>query len=118
MNIFILEDSLSRQIKFRNLFEKENHLVICDRVEEAKRALSDESFDVIFLDHDLGDYSIKETGYELAKWIENKNLHFAQIFIHSCNLPGAMLMEEALRNASDNIVRKSFPYLIHDLERA
>lgn len=72
MRILILEDDTERHKKFReNLIG--HKIVIVTQSNQAIKLLQAEKFEVLFLDHDLGDQIYVEsglgTGYEVAKWI-------------------------------------------------
>lgn len=90
MNYFILEDSASRKRVFmESLNIPGNGVTVCDSVEASKRILSERSFDVIFLDHDLDGRTyvpINEpnAGYQLALWISENDIP-GKIIIHSYN---------------------------------
>jgi len=104
MRIFILDDSEERLIIFRKKFI--GHDVIT--VKTAKDAISclqgREKFDLICLDHDLGDKYYEPsgpgTGYEVAQWLErNEDKQANHIIIHSFNPIGALNMARIIPNA-------------------
>ncbi|MCV4714449.1 hypothetical protein OFC05_30745, partial [Escherichia coli] len=80
---------------------------IAKTVEEAKRKLSERSFDAIFLDHDLlphhyesndhNDY--ENTGYAIAEWLSaNPDLQrAATVIVHTRNADAAIPMVMKLR---------------------
>ncbi len=74
------------------------------RFEDAKNAIDHSgSFDSIYLDHDLDqrvfvDSDEDNTGYQLAKYIADKNID-AEIIIHSYNPFGAARMNDVLPDA-------------------
>jgi len=103
MKIFILEDNKERCEFFKKKLIG-NLVTICDNVEDAKRILINEQFDVAFLDHDLGglvyvNSNDQNTGYQLAKFIAEKNIQFKQIYIHSCNEYGRKNIRSVLPQA-------------------
>lgn len=105
MKILILEDSGQRIKLFKQHYGKKHDLYFFDKVIDAKDALELMGpFDIIFLDHDLDDrvYVPSEepnTGYQLAKWIAEKNLKFDEIILHSLNPAGVQNMKAVLPEA-------------------
>ena len=81
---------------------KGHSVVVVDKVDEALFYLITETWDVLFLDHDLG---YDKTGYTLACELERmskeggKDFSPPQIYIHSANSIGAMNIMKALPNA-------------------
>ena len=70
--------------------------------EEAMAYLKSGRVSVISLDHDLGE---EKTGYDIAKWIEEKAFH-GEIrpiiwFVHAANPPGAQLIRLAMSKADE-----------------
>ena len=104
MRILTLEDDPQRHVKFRENLSGA-HLLIVEKVEDAIAKLKDESWDWLFLDHDLGgqqmvDSSDPTTGYWVAKWLEeNPDRQPGNIIIHTCNTPGAKNMLTCLPDA-------------------
>jgi hypothetical protein len=106
MHYFILEDDMARIRLFREYYDVPGNLVvICTNVEDAKRALSERTYDVISLDHDLGGRVYvpshePNTGYSLAKWMAENNIQCRKkIIIHSFNSDGAEAMKKVLPQA-------------------
>jgi hypothetical protein len=103
VRIFILEDNIERMRKFnRNLI---GHIVFhSDNVENAKKVLSQETIDIIFLDHDLDNKTYvnsnePNTGYQLAKWIVSNNIKYSKIIVHSMNTVGQQNIRSIIPNA-------------------
>ena len=100
MKILILEDSSERTLGFfRNLGEHD--LCFVKTAQEAVNQLSDDDWDVIFLDHDLGGKimqpSDENSGYGVACWLEkNPDRKPALIIVHSLNPVGAIKIWRAL----------------------
>lgn len=120
MKIFVLEDNLDRIQKFRQKLHKHS-VTYCDYVEDAKKLLEKEKYDVIFFDHDLDnrimvDSDDPNTGYQLAKWIRAKGMKFDQIVIHTCNPIGGDNIQKEIEGCSENILRMPFPILIEAME--
>ncbi len=101
--IFILEDMVIRQEAFKKTYEGYD-LVIIDNAKDAIDFLSkDLNFDIMFLDHDLGNRIFvksedENTGYQVAKFLQNKDFK-GTIVIHSMNYGGAKNMLSLLPNA-------------------
>lgn len=78
--------------------------VIVETAKEAIDELGKNSWDIVFLDHDLGGSEMVAsgpgTGYEVAKWLENNSdKQPPEIVIHSFNPEGARKMKAALPSA-------------------
>jgi CheY-like chemotaxis protein len=109
MRILILEDNPIRIEKFKQLF-KNQELFISDNVKEALNICLIQNFQVMFLDHDLGDAiwvdsNEENTGYQFVKKIiENQLQKNALIYIHSSNPIGAnKMLNFLLDNRYDGI---------------
>lgn len=102
--ILVLEDDKTRIGCFKHkLF---NHNV--DYVETSKEAIllleDNNTYDAIFLDHDLGGKTMVKsgdnTGYEVAVWLnQHPDKQPNQIIIHSYNPVGRKNMMQVLPNA-------------------
>lgn len=104
MRILILDDDESRLRQFRQILSGNEVTCVKTAKETIEKLSENETYDVIFLDHDLGGKvyapSGEETGYEVAEWIsENPNREPKQIIIHSFNNVGARNMKNLLPNA-------------------
>ncbi len=93
MNILVVEDSEERNQHFRQWLQG-HEFSIAINAEEGLRLLHAKKYDVIFLDHDLGDRSgvpsdDPNTGYAVAKEIPNSINKDAQVIIHSMNPVGS-----------------------------
>lgn len=103
-NVLILEDDPNRINLFKRALCGTNYIKITDNAQECIKFLSEQKWDVLFLDHDLGGrVYVKETentGYEVALWLEeHKDKQPNTIIIHSYNPEGAKRMNQALPNA-------------------
>ena len=107
IRIFLLEDDERRCQWFTKRF-KGDHLDIAYEVSEAKELLQTQTYDSIFLDHDLmpEHYGATEadderTGYAIASFLaaHPELQRAATIMVHSFNADGAMRMVEELRGA-------------------
>jgi len=103
MRILVLDDSSERLKIFRqNLI---GHMVDCVKTaREAIDLLSKVEYEIVFLDHDLGDRvmvaSGPGTGYEVAEWLSaHPDKQPRMIFIHSFNPAGAQRMKSVLASA-------------------
>jgi CheY-like chemotaxis protein len=98
--VLVVEDTEDRISWFRQRLPK---AVFAKNAEAAFRALSQQEFKVIFLDHDLhwmhADNSIfKGTGKEVARFIAKQEFQ-AIVIIHSRHEEGAAAMKKYLTNA-------------------
>ncbi len=115
MKILILEDSTLRIEIFKKQLGKKHDLYIYDYVEDAKKAIDHSGpFDRIYLDHDLDqrvfvDSDEDNTGYQLAKYIADKNID-AEIILHTLNPHGAHRMLKVLPNAQQITFDELFDY--------
>lgn len=110
MKIFILEDNPLRIETFRHLcfttWGNNLNLFIATNVDEAKDILkSNNNFDISFLDHDLGgDVYVpsehENTGYQLAKFIQQEKIEISTIIIHSHNPNGSKNIFDILTNST------------------
>lgn len=106
MKILVLDDDQYRLKQFQQRLI--GHVVHCtETASDTIKMLSEESFDVVFLDHDLGGTAYVPsgpgTGYEVAKWLsEHVDRKPKQIVIHSFNAPGANNMKSLLPEAFYN----------------
>jgi len=102
--ILILEDDHNRHTQFRHKF-KGYDLTIVETAKECIDELKAKThFDALFLDHDLGGQQMVEsgdnTGYEVAKWLEeNPEYQPNEIYLHSLNPYGRRNMKAALPKA-------------------
>lgn len=101
--IFFLDDMEVRYKSFISYFPN-NVITWAKSAEEAIDILSkDLSWDLITLDHDLGNRIFvpsedENTGYQVAKFLSDKDIK-CEIIIHSMNYNGAMKMISLLPNA-------------------
>lgn len=109
MRILVLEDNSIRIEKFKQLF-KNQELFISDNVKEALNICLVQDFQVMFLDHDLGnaiwvDSNEENTGYQfIKKLIERQLQKNSLIYIHSMNPIGAnKMLNLLLDNGYDGI---------------
>jgi len=119
IRVFLLEDDERRHRWFTSRF-KGDFLDIAENVAQAQEFLSANSYDAIFLDHDLhpehyhADSTDDErTGYAVARWLSaNPELQrAATITVHTRNADGAMRMVEELRSGGRMAEYVPFPIL-------
>jgi CheY-like chemotaxis protein len=120
ITVFLLDDDERRHRWFERRFDGDD-LAICDNVEDAKQMLEEESFDAIFLDHDLlphhyetndhDDYD--RTGYAIAEWLNARPdlQKAATIIVHTRNADAAIPMVQKLRESGRNVEYCAFPML-------
>lgn len=140
MRILVLEDNDFRIGKFRDWFSarKLEDVTIVKSAAEAIAAFSTGHFDLVFLDHDLGEnQECKEppdinSGTEVVKhMVENKHLiqrnttltvlppiHIdrPRVFIHSLNTYRATVMQSDLAAAGYEVERVPFTHMAHWIE--
>jgi len=103
LRVLVLEDNKARQAKFkRGLIGHECLLV--DTARDAIKALQEQTYDAIFLDHDLYQQAYVPsgpgTGYEVAEWLASNREHMpARVYVHSYNDRGRAKMLEVLPDA-------------------
>jgi CheY-like chemotaxis protein len=108
MKIFILEDDQTRVVGFKEMFG--NHeLTITEFVKEAKQLLTDNKYDVLFFDHDLGGEQMlksedENTGYQVALMVNDTINSDTPALVHSWNPDGAKNIAKALDNGKKQIV--------------
>jgi CheY-like chemotaxis protein len=104
VKILVLDDDNTRLDQFKKKLI--GHIVDCvETAPEAIELLKNNLYDVVSLDHDLGQLinqpSGPGTGYQVAQWLaENKDRKPPRIIIHSFNIPGAKNMMSHLPEAS------------------
>jgi hypothetical protein len=124
ISILLLDDDTRRHRWFANRFGGD-YLDIAETVEDAKEFLLENSYDAIFLDHDLlphhyesNDHGDEEnTGYAIAEWLyERQTLQrAATIIVHTRNADAAIPMVKRLRESGRNVEYCAFPMLDHKI---
>ena len=120
ISIFLLDDDRRRHRWFKKRFEGDD-VDVAETVDEAKEMLAENSYDAIFLDHDLLPHHYKSddhddfanTGYAIAEWlIENRNFQrAATVIIHTRNADAGLRMIEKLREGGRDAEYVPFPLL-------
>jgi DNA-binding LacI/PurR family transcriptional regulator len=119
IRVFLLDDDKRRHRWFSARF-KGDFVDVADNVQEALELLAANSYDAIFLDHDLHpehynavSHDDERTGFAIATWLAaNPELQRAStIVVHTRNADGAMRMVEELRRAGRTADYVPFPFL-------
>jgi len=120
IKVFLLDDDRRRHRWFEQRFIGDE-LGIAETVDEAKVLLSKDTYDAIFLDHDLlpehyvsNDHNdFAQTGMAIALWLnENPNLQkAATIIVHTRNADAAIPMVTKLRETGRSVEYCAFPML-------
>ncbi len=120
ITVFLLDDDERRHRWFQKRFVGDE-LDIAENVEEAKELLAENSYDAIFLDHDLLPHHYESndhddfasTGYAIAEFLdENRDLQrAATIIVHTRNADAAIPMVQKLRESGRNVEYCAFPML-------
>ena len=120
IRVFLLDDDKRRHRWFEKRFVGDE-LDVAETVDSAKETLASNTYDAIFLDHDLlphhyvsndhGDEA--NTGMAIAEWLtENRDLQqAATIIVHTRNADAAIPMVLKLRETGRNVEYCAFPML-------
>ena len=100
MKILVLEDNLERQEQFKKNLAGHN-VEITDSSKTTIEKLVSGKYEILFLDHDLGNQVFVEsgenTGYEVAKFLEANNQFMpSNVIVHSLNTNGVQNILGAL----------------------
>jgi hypothetical protein len=107
IRVFLLEDDERRCEWFNKRFKGDSIDIACE-VEQARELLETNTYDSIFLDHDLmpehygsDETDDERTGYAIASFLAARPdlQRAATITVHSFNAEGALRMVEELRRA-------------------
>ena len=119
IRVFLLDDDKRRHEWIASRF-KGDFIDMAHNVEQAQELLSTNSYDAIFLDHDLHpehynsiNHDDTRTGFAIASWLaSNPELQrAATIMVHTRNADGAMRMVEEMRRAGRSAEYLPFPLL-------
>lgn len=120
ITVFLLDDDRRRHRWFSKRFEGDE-LDIAETVEEAKIFLAENTYDAIFLDHDLlphhyesNDHNdFASTGYAIAEFLdaERELQRAATIIVHTRNADAAIPMVQKLRESGRSVEYVPFPML-------
>ena len=120
ISVMLLDDDQRRHRWFRKRFSGDD-LDIAENVDEAKELLAANSYDAIFLDHDLLPHHYESndhddfasTGYAIAEWLHEKAelQRAATIIVHTRNADAAIPMVQKLRESGRNVEYCAYPML-------
>ena len=120
ISVFLLDDDHRRHRWFEKRFDGDD-LDIAETVEEAKEILAENTYDAIFLDHDLLPHHYESndhddfasTGYGIAEWLDERRelQRAATIIVHTRNADAAIPMVLKLRESGRNVEYVAFPML-------
>ena len=125
IRVFLLDDDSRRHKWFAERF-KGDFIDMAHNVRQAQQLLGENSYDAIFLDHDLHpehynsvERDDERTGYAIASWLAaNPDLQRAStILVHTRNADGAMRMVEEMRRSGRNAEYVPFPFLAERIRR-
>jgi CheY-like chemotaxis protein len=103
--IFILEDNHERIEWFKDMF-KGNELDITKNAKKAIKQMSKNRYDIIFLDHDLGEEDLALTGREVARQMKKRKIaRDTPVVLHSKNPHNRRKMLRHLLEYKKDIVR-------------
>lgn len=124
IRVFLLDDDTRRHNWFAKRFEGD-YLDIAETVARAREFLSENTYDAIFLDHDLlpEHYNSpvsddENTGYAIALWLATRSelQRASTIMVHTRNADGAIRMVEELRRAGRQAEYVPFPLLAQKIK--
>jgi len=120
ISVFLLDDDRRRHKWFEKRFDGDA-LAIAETVADAKELLEHESYDAIFLDHDLLPHhyesnhhdDFENTGFAIAEWLNTRPelQRAATIIVHTRNADAAIPMVQKLREAGRSVEYCAFPML-------
>lgn len=120
ISVMLLDDDQRRHRWFQKHFPGDD-LDIAETVDEAKELLASNSYDAIFLDHDLLPHHYESndhddfanTGYAIAQWLNERAelQRAATIIVHTRNADAAIPMVQKLRESGRNVEYCAFPML-------
>lgn len=120
ISVMLLDDDKRRHRWFDKRFAGDE-LDIAETVDEAKALLSDNTYDAIFLDHDLLPHHYESndhddfasTGYAIAEFLNERAelQRAATIIVHTRNADAAIAMVQKLRETGRNVEYCAFPML-------
>jgi CheY-like chemotaxis protein len=119
LRVFLLDDDVLRHEWFARRFSRDRLDTAVDPA-EAVALLSSNTYDAIFLDHDLlpehynsDERDDERTGYAVAAWLAARPgaQSGATIIVHTRNADGALRMVELLRREGLQVEHVPFPYL-------
>lgn len=125
VRVFLLDDDVMRHEWFKRQFKGETVEVAADH-EHAIALLSENDYDLIFLDHDLlpehyysETFDDERSGYAVARWLAEhpERLASAPVIVHTRNADGALRMVELMRGTGRHAEHVPFQLLGHKIKR-
>ena len=119
LRVFLLDDDPLRHEWFTKQF-KGDRLHLAAEAERAIEMLSENYYDLVFLDHDLlpehyyaEEFDDERSGYAVARFLAERpdRQPVATIVVHTRNADGALRMVELLRRAGRQAEHVPFQYL-------
>ena len=107
MRILFLDDDPTRA----QLFLRDNPDVLWVKTAEDCIAALDKAWDIVYLDHDLGDDGMGQaeyTGMHVVRWVEDNKPDVERFHVHSWNIPAAAMMVQRLRDAGYPVTSRPF----------
>lgn len=109
--VLVVDDDVERHVGFLRRLRKHT-VVSVGTYREAIEALERGSpYDVIFLDHDLGE---RRTGFDVAKYLVqeiDRELWPERVIVHSHNPVGALRIRDLLRDAGMEVQLRPYGLL-------
>jgi CheY-like chemotaxis protein len=106
--ILVVEDDIQRIHWFRENLPADAEVHYIDIATRGVEFVNRNKYDMIFLDHDLGNIKgMDNTGYTVAKALSKTGNTSTEVVIHSWNPIGARQMAECLRSNGFNKVVES-----------
>ncbi len=98
MKILFLDDSQTRHDEFARIYSG-HEIVHAYSARQVLEALSREPFDLVSLDHDLGDRDVVGDGLGVSAWIAQFEWPDTEFVVHSVNPVGGRAMVQTLERA-------------------
>lgn len=99
MNVLFVDD-LRMPVKWQ---DPKYNVTICRTYAEAIECLAFRKYDVVDLDHDLGE---EKTGYDICKYIVEKGINVPTIVTHTANPVGRENMAQLLNRYTKSTIIK------------
>lgn len=119
MRVLFLDDDEERIEQFQDRVLRDWQVDVARTAQQTIHLLSTNTYDWVFLDHDLGGTAWNDTrdpnsGSEVVRWMVKNKPSIKVVVIHSWNTPAATRMQTLLRQAGYDVLRMPFGY---DYER-
>lgn len=119
MSTLFLDDSKERCKAIKSVIP---YITIVHTVEECIEKLKEEEWDLVFLDHDLGneiyvDSKREDTGMEVVRWIIKNQPIIRHIIVHTLNTSAGIVMAKDLNKAKYEAVYLPYTQLIKTLSK-